>query len=137
MVFMMVGFKLMLSSAQCSFTSPSFCAASLARIDLQNWSAIFVAAPIGFVTDVEAEGAWLRVDTETLFAEVIVAEDVTAVTKCSVYDLCNKTTVCGKIVMKQTRTKNGSNYCVFVQTAMHISKMKKSFISFLFSLSFP
>ena len=93
MVFMMVGFKLMLSSAQCSFTSPSFCAASLARIDLQNWSAIFVAAPIGFVTDVEAEEAWLRVDTETLFAEVIVAEVVTAVTNCSVCDLCNKTTV--------------------------------------------
>jgi len=104
MVFMMVRFKLMLSSDQCSFTSPSFCAASLARVDLQNWSVIFVVAPIGVVIDVEAEGAWLRVDTETLFAEVVVAEDATAVTKCSVCDLCNKTTVCGKIVMKQSRT---------------------------------
>jgi len=90
---MMVRLKLILSSAHRSFTSPSFCAASPARVDLQNWSVILVAAPIGFVIDVEAEGAWLRVDTETLFAEVIVAEVVTAVTNCSVCDLCNKTTV--------------------------------------------
>jgi len=93
MLFMMVRLKLILSSAHRSFTSPSFCAASLARVVLQNWSVILVAAPIGFVIDVEAEGAWLRVDTETLFAEVIVAEVVTAVTNCSVCDLCNKTTV--------------------------------------------
>jgi len=97
MIFTIVRFKLMLPSDQCSFTSPSFCAASLARVDLQNWSVILVVAPTGFVIDVVAEGAWLRVDTETLFAEVVVAEDVTAVTKRSVCDLCNKTTVWEKL----------------------------------------